>query len=75
MLGQEENLFVRIEMEDPRTRGRAMTIVPMVVLPPRQWIFWTQRLFYDRTTPVRTYDAWRAWEQEKGLEPAVDYVG
>lgn len=72
MLGQEQDLYVRIMWHNPSTRGSTMTLVPVGCLPPDQWVFTTRRIFFDRTFPVLKYEDWRRREQDVGLEPAAD---
>lgn len=74
MLTHERDLYVRQERINEQ-RGKQMTLIPMFCLDPAQWVFWCKRVFFDRTTPVKTYAAWRAWEAEHDKEPAADMPG
>ena len=71
MLGKERDLYVRIPWENPRNRGIAMTLVPMLALPPNQWVFHTKRIYFDHTYPVMPYDAWREREERLGMDHAA----
>ena len=75
MLENERELYVRIDYYNPTTRGREITLVPMFCLEPRQWVFNTQRLFFDRTFPVMSYADWREREKKLGYEPAANMPG
>lgn len=71
MLECERDLYVRVERLNAKTNSKQMTLVPMLQLSPAEWVFWTKRLFFDKTTTIMPYEDWRKYEERKGWEPAT----
>jgi len=59
------------DIKDPDTGrwSQKVEILKLSQLPNKEFTYWAERWFMDPTTPIRTPDQWKTWEQNVAEQP------
>lgn len=63
LLQNHEKLFIRVAVQDLKTKEITITFQTLASQPPDRWIYWAKRVHNDHSTPIRTQAGWAAWER------------